>query len=394
MMNLIGMVKNDRMLRNSTHLIAASAITSLLGFVFWIVCARIYPAQEVGIAASLISGMALVTTLTTLGFDYGMIKYRKLYSSCTAVAVAATIIVSAAFALATYGRLLDSMSAIAGFVIFSAAWTAFFLNDSIYIAMHRPKSVLFKQTVFAVLKLGLPFFFVSLGAYGIFMSWTAAAAISMSMALIYRPVQWSMQLDIMALRQMFSFSIMNYLSNCFAKTRELTLPLIITFYSGAAQTAYYFLSFNIALVFLLVPKQIAKAMLAEENIESRQIKKVLIITLLASISAVFLVFIAGKYLLMPYGTEYIQQSLMALKILAIAGVFSAVTEVYYGVMRSENRLKMLLGAQSANAAITLVLAFGLIGYGITGVAVAWLASEIITNAYIIYRFNPIKVILQ
>ncbi|MFH1510533.1 MAG: oligosaccharide flippase family protein [Candidatus Woesearchaeota archaeon] len=399
MIGLINMVRRDRMLASSSQLIAASAITSVLGFAFWIICARLYSPQEVGIAASLISGMALITTLTVFGFDYGIIKYKakNLASSCTMTAAIATIVCAAIFAGMTYDKLLGSSAALVGFVVLSGIWTAFYLNDSIYIAMHSSRNVLIKQTVFAVLKLSLPLALISLGSYGIFLSWTIAAGISLVAILVYRPLQWSFHLDIPAIRQIFKFSIVNYLSSIAARGRELLIPIIITFYAGASSTAYYYLSFNIVLVFLLVPKQIAKAMLAEEKVESKAIKKALILTLLASLSAVCLVFIAGKYLLLLYGAKYAEEGLTILKIFSVAGVFAGVTEVYYGVMRSEHNLRLLVTAQCANAALTILLAVALIHYGIMGVVMAWLASELLTNSYVIYKYrlqNPIRVLLQ
>ena len=60
-------LRSDSLLRNSLYIMATTAATALIGFVYWLVAARMYPASAIGLASALISVMALASTLANLG---------------------------------------------------------------------------------------------------------------------------------------------------------------------------------------------------------------------------------------------------------------------------------------------------------------------------------------
>jgi O-antigen/teichoic acid export membrane protein len=57
------------LLANSAALIATTHITALLGYVFWIVCARGFSASTIGLASTVISAMTLVAILSATGLE-------------------------------------------------------------------------------------------------------------------------------------------------------------------------------------------------------------------------------------------------------------------------------------------------------------------------------------
>jgi O-antigen/teichoic acid export membrane protein len=187
----------------------------------------------------------------------------------------------------------------------------------------------------------------------------------------------------------------------FVRTRELVLPLLVIYLLGARSTAYFYLAFNVTLVFLLVPKAVSKALLAEASHQTKNIKasfrKALAVSLLFAAGVILFVFMAGKYVLMLYGAEYAQNSLQLLYVFAVVGVFATVNELYYALMRVQLRLNHLLIAQVMNALLTLGLAVFLLGYGLVGIGYAWLISEMVVMAYVLvvyWRLNPVKVMLR
>ena len=61
--------------RNAIYLMLNSAMYALTGFFFWIVAARLYPAEVVGLASSTIAAIGLLSLLSTLGLDYGLLRF-------------------------------------------------------------------------------------------------------------------------------------------------------------------------------------------------------------------------------------------------------------------------------------------------------------------------------
>jgi O-antigen/teichoic acid export membrane protein len=401
-------IRNDHLLNSSMYLSAASVVTALLGFVFWVISARLFSSDQVGFAASLIAAMALVNTLTLFGFDVGIIRFwnsrtsRKLVGSCYLISGIAALFVAAGFALFYHINFeFFSGAYLILFVVLSAAWVIFNINDSVYIGLRKSEFVLVKQAVFSVLKLLLPWLFLGLGFFGIFGSYSVSALLSLLIVALIKPVPLSLGIDIRLVRSVLRFSMYNYISNVFVRTRELVLPLLVIYLLGARSTAYFYLAFNVTLVFLLVPKAVSKALLAEASHQTKNIKasfrKALAVSLLFAAGVILFVFMAGKYVLMLYGAEYAQNSLQLLYVFAVVGVFATVNELYYALMRVQLRLNHLLIAQVMNALLTLGLAVFLLGYGLVGIGYAWLISEMVVMAYVLvvyWRLNPVKVMLR
>jgi O-antigen/teichoic acid export membrane protein len=45
------------------------------GFFFWMIAARLYTVEQVGVATALISALGLVVLFSRLGFDYSIIRF-------------------------------------------------------------------------------------------------------------------------------------------------------------------------------------------------------------------------------------------------------------------------------------------------------------------------------
>ena len=65
----------DPMRRSAYALILATGLTSGLGLVFWALAARWLPTATVGVGAALVSVMALLANLSTLGLRNGLIRF-------------------------------------------------------------------------------------------------------------------------------------------------------------------------------------------------------------------------------------------------------------------------------------------------------------------------------
>src|SRR5436305_11595691 len=58
---------NSIILVNAGSLVGTTAVTSLLGFVYWALAAREYPPSAVGVAAAVVSGTSLLGSAAALG---------------------------------------------------------------------------------------------------------------------------------------------------------------------------------------------------------------------------------------------------------------------------------------------------------------------------------------
>ena len=79
--------------RNAIYLMVNSVLLVLTGFFFWMAAARLYPVEAVGLTSAAIAAIGLLTLLSTLGLDYGLIRFlpgsgekaRDMINSCFTV---------------------------------------------------------------------------------------------------------------------------------------------------------------------------------------------------------------------------------------------------------------------------------------------------------------------
>ena len=65
--SLLGAMLANPLTRNGYALVASFAITSILGVVFWIVAARLYPQDQVGIGGVVVTTMITISSASQLG---------------------------------------------------------------------------------------------------------------------------------------------------------------------------------------------------------------------------------------------------------------------------------------------------------------------------------------
>jgi len=396
MRSLRGLMK-DSLMRNSWYLALASGGTAALGFVFWIIIARLYPTESLGYAATLISAMSLIATISLLGFDVGIIRFWKdknknaLVGSCWTLSIFTALVAGLGAVLLFSGTkfsfLLEKPLYPFFFILLSASWVAYNLLDSVYIAMRDSGTVLKKQLIFSVIKLILPFALLSLGFFGIFASWTIAGLVAWGAILFSRPIPFRPGLDKALLRSVFGFSVFNYLAMLLNRARELIIPLLVFAALGPSETAYFQVAFNVMVLALLIPKSFAKALLAEASHDGSELKKglrkTMLFTILSSLAIIVAVFIFGRFLLLLYGPSYASGSLALLKLFSLAGLLSGINEILFTLMRVRFMMRPLLFFHFANAFITLGLCALLIGKWIAWIGVAWAAGELATLALIL-----------
>ena len=66
---------HDPLFANAYFLMGNTLLSAGAGFFFWIFAARFYAPEDVGLGSALISAAGLLSMLSMLGFDIGLIRY-------------------------------------------------------------------------------------------------------------------------------------------------------------------------------------------------------------------------------------------------------------------------------------------------------------------------------
>jgi O-antigen/teichoic acid export membrane protein len=234
--------------RNAIYLMTNSAVLALTGFLFWMAAARLYPVEAVGLGSAAIASIGLLVLLSTLGLDYGLIRFlpgsgekaRDMINSCFTVGGLISIALAFIF-LAGLGIWSPALLPIREHPVFFAAFIFFTVTvtfqgfvDRAFIAKRRAGFALAQGLIFSLLRF-VPLFVLAplFDTFGIFASLGIAASIAGATAILlllpqvekgYRPLPVIRK---GVVNEMVHFSFANYAANIFWILPQLILPLMV-----------------------------------------------------------------------------------------------------------------------------------------------------------------------
>ena len=391
---------SDSLYGNSIYLMLSTAIMAFFGFFFWIINARLFTPEQVGIATTLISVMTLISSFSLLGLGNGLIRYlptserknKKINTAFTLVGL--TSIIITIIYLLFIKIISPSLLFVRENVFFSLLLIIFItftslanLSENIFIAYRSSLYVLLKNTIFSIIKIVLPIFLISLGAYGIFASVGIAMAISflLSVGFLVRKFNYLIKLivDTDVVKRIFKFSLGNYAAGFIGGLPAMVLPILITNSIGAKFSAYFYMDMMIINFLYIIPMATSQSLFAEGSYGEMELKthlkKAIKIISLILIPAIILTLSLGKYVLLAFGRSYSNEGVILLQLLTVSVIFNSINYIIGAIFRIKNMVKELIILGFVNSCLVLFLYMVLIKYGLFGVGIAWMLGQVITS---------------
>jgi O-antigen/teichoic acid export membrane protein len=385
----------DPVYRSSSFLSLGSVFSIGAGFLFWLVAARSYAVQEVGVATALISALNLVYFASKLGFDNTLIRFfpsedkAKVLNTCLSVTVIGSFLVGLLFILVSpYVGFASSSLGSVNFGIFFIALACtqsmVFILSNAFIAL-RKSELFFLQNVVLATRILLLFPLVILGTFGIFGAWGVSFFITavVSFAFIAKYSKVNFRIDKEFLKRSLRFSWWNYIAELFRKGPLLILPIMILAMVGPANAAYYYIVSSIANVLFIIPDALSQALFVEgSHGESLRVnaKKALIAAFALLVPAVVITYLFGGVFLGLFGASYVQ-AIDILRPIALSSFFIA---IYYIFVPIQN-VRMRVESIALLNLISFVLLLGLtylfiLRFNVVGVGYAWFITYAIIAA--------------
>lgn len=398
---------DDPLYRSAFSLMTNTAMTSVLGVVFWVVAARLYSSSAVGRDSALISAMMAISVFCQLNLNNALARFLPVARSVPARMVASTYALTASISLLAavgfvvfaprwspqFDFLRNDRALAVGFCISLPLWAVFTLQDSALTALRRAPWVVVENTVFGALKIAGLFFLFSLGIHnGVFVAWALPVVfITIAVnALLFRHViphharirreePPRTETPRPALIRFLTFDYFAWVLN---NGVERVMPLVVVALLGTRVNAYFYIAFTIStavdmLLFNVGTSLTVEGAMAEDRLADltrRLVKKLLLIFL---VGAAVLV-VGAPLVLLPFGAAYAAGASGVLRLLAIASLFRAVVVLYSTVARVRQRGGAILVA-NASLAVLLVVATVTFGswFGLTGVGLGWLLAHVV-----------------
>lgn len=398
-------VMSDSLYKNSIFNMASTFILSGLGFVFWVIIARLYKTENVGIATTLISIMTLLSSFTILGLNSGLPRYlpksankHELINSSFVIVTIAAILPSGIFFLGLQifsPQLLflrSNIFYITSFIIFTifASWNI--LIDTIFMAFRAAGNILIKSIIVSILKLILPFAFIAFGAYGIFASTASAFALGVLAGLIILTLKFkikpSISVNFSLIKELSMYSLANYIVIFIRSMPSLVLPIIVLNVLSAKYAAYYYVASMIQNVLLIIPTATEVALLAEgshnEAELKKHVKKTIALTLVILIPAILIIALFGNIVLQFFGKNFATEAFQFLQLYSVSTIFTAFLLISSTILNIKHKIKTLVILNIIAAVLTLCLCCAFISGRLVGIGWGWILGQAIAGVVSIY----------
>jgi O-antigen/teichoic acid export membrane protein len=390
----------DPLYKNSLFSMASTFILGGLGFVFWIIIARLYKTENVGIATTLISIMTLLSSFTILGLNVSLNRYlpkstnkNELINSSFVIVTFVTLIASAIFLLGlkTFSPQLVFLQSnlFYGilFIIFVVFCSWNILVESIFMAFRAAGNILIKNSIISTVKLLLPFVLITFGAYGIFASTASAFAIGTLVSLIILITRFkirpSLSVNVSLIKETSAYSFANYVADFMFNMPSLVLPVIILNVLSAEYVAYYYIASMIQNILLIIPTATAQALLTEgsynEDELKKHVKKAMLTIFVILVPATAIIFFAGNIFLRFFGKNYATEAFSFLRLYSISTIFTALLLTSNAIMNVMHQIKSLIFSNVIAAVLTLWLSYVFISGKLVGIGWGWILGQAIAG---------------
>lgn len=390
------------LLRSAASLATSTLVTAGIGFVYWAVAARAFPATDVGEASTAVSAMGLLAPLSALGFGtLIMVQLPVMREGRRALVSAATLVCALAasvVALACAMLLPNAFSGLPGvghdpvataiFVALVATQAVSLVWDQAFLAVAGAGIQLRRNLIQAVVKLaliiGLAATASHFGSRSIVVSWLVANIVSMLAVVVMLGYRYGLHLRralprVSALRGLRFEAVKHHSLNIAMFVPYFAIPIVANVILGSEKAAYLYATWSLAGFVFFLPVALAMALFASGARDSRtfltEFRFTLRFALLICLAANVVIAVFGGLVLRIFGPAYAQNGHLVLILLAVGSLGTVIKDhhvTFARVVGNEGReavLMGLLGAAELGGA-----AFGAYHGGLVGLALGWLAA--------------------
>jgi O-antigen/teichoic acid export membrane protein len=398
--------------RNAYALIISDTASSVLGMLYWMLAARYYSTHAVGLNSAVISTMMFLAGLAFTNLKGALIRFLPRAGRGT------LSLVGWAYVVGTLGALITSTVFLLGiniwmpkggffdltpafvftFIAATALWSVFSLQDIILTGLRQTTWVPIENLIFSIVKIVLLIMFaISFQSYGIFVSWTIPVVLTIIPInllifgkLIPRHAEASAPTAApLVVRQIVPFVLGDFVGAVFSLMSTTLLPVLVVSMAGTNANAYFYLAWISAYPMILISANTVSSLTAEVAMDESKLlyygQRALTNMLRLLVPLALFLLLAAPYVLLVFGAEYSRESAWLLRLLGLAAIPYAINALSMGFSRVRRQMRWVIAVQAAMCLLMLSLSYVLIQlYGITGVGLAWLISQSVVAAVVLF----------
>ncbi len=407
---------------NAGSLVGTTAVTSLLGFGYWWIAARLFPPEAVGFASAATSAMMLLGSICILGLGTLLTGELQRYPGKEVSLINAALllvggvgggigIVFALFAPWISGAFLPLRASLQDILLFASgvSLTAITLVlDNALIGLLRGELQFWRNTLFSVIKLvallGAGLWLSHSAGLTIYNTWTLGNVLSLVVLALFVVMKggWSLTTYLPhwgLLRQLKTAAIQHHVLNLIIQAPTLALPLFVTALLSVKANAWFYIAWMITSFLSVATNALSTVIYAESATQSEErlahkTRLTMGIAFGTCLLANIILQLGAKQVLGVFGHDYAEQAAPSLRILSLA-VFPFIIKSYYIMLcRIQNRLVQAMLPLIGCAILELgcVSAGAYLG-GLPGLSLGWVIALLIeavcmfSTVYKVIRFT-------
>ena len=392
---------NSVVLRNSAFMSLGSASAAVLGFVYWWLAARSFPAASVGLQSALISAMTFVGLLGEGGFGTMLVgealgqgdRAARMIAAALLAGTGATLILALPIGGLLFYYAWMTLPITILFVLGCALTGVGFVVDGALIGLLHGKWQLYRNTLLAVLKPGLLFVAVAITHDGtaIMLTWIVGLSVSLAVVCWHASIRRVLILaspDFRSLSGRMSVVMSHHALNLAAAAPTLIMPLVVTVCAGPAVNAAFYVAWMILFIGSLVPASLTTVLFAVSGVDEVLQRQRFRFSFLLSLG--FSVVIAGTlglfsdHIMGLFNPAYPALVGLAVRLLGLGLLGGAVKQHYILLMRIRGRMMTAAVWLGVGAFLEMCLAAaGGVAGGVDWLTVGWLVAVTVEVAFLL-----------
>ena len=396
---------------NAYALILSSATTSIFGLLYWILAARIYTTDSVGVNSALIAAMLTLSNISLFSLTNALNRFLpsagaaagRIVFYCYLTSLAAALLASSVFVqfvefwTPALGFLRSNSDYALTFVAATMTCCVFALQDGAFVGLRKAAWVPIENLLFSLMKIALLIAFASmLPDLGIFASWAVSMAVMVIpvnlLIFIYLVPRHAAPVDALqeptGIPTIVRFVIGDYCASLLGTLPYFLLPLIVLEKFGASANAYYYMSWTMAYSLYLVSQNIGMSLIAEASRSPARLGLYSYRSLVQGarllLPAVLVLMLAAPYILGLFGPDYATEGTWLFRLLCLSAIPNLIIALFISIVRVQRRMRVLSFVTGVLSVLVLGLSYLLFeAQGIESVGVAWLVSNSIIAAVLV-----------
>lgn len=391
--------------KNSLFITLGRFIDVAIGFIFWMVAAKVYSVEDVGIATALISSLNIIIVFSRFGFDFSLIRFirindkKKVFNTSFTITTVASFTIGIIYILGinffSYNLFfIQRLSYAMIFLLFVVMSSIASITGVAFTAI-RKADYYFFQNILLAIRVPLLIPLVFLGKFGIFGSVGLAYVFSALFAILYvkNIVGLNLEIDSQFIKESFSFSSGNYVSNVFLWVPTLIMPIMVLSLLGEAAAAKFFVAFAVGNLVLIIPDALCTSLFVEgshgEDLKKNVIKAGFTIYSFL-IPAVIFIYFFGGYILAFIGKDYVE-SLKLLRFLTLSSFLVTVFSLFISIQNIRMNVESIIKLNLLRFLLLSVLSYFLIlKFGVVGIGYAWIITYGILDLVIAILIKKVR----